>query len=183
MVDAAGGLDTLDWSAEARKQAILADRLVVSKTDLAGAQAADRLIARLRSLNPRAAIHTAIDGDLDPRCLVEPDAAAPAAGDAHSGFIAEAEHSDGITSFVITDDAPLPWDAFARSMDTLIALRGARPAAGEGLPQRRGLPRPGGGAVRAAPRPSAGRACGLAGRGPREPACVHHAEHFRAAGA
>jgi G3E family GTPase len=124
MVDATGGLDTLDWSAEARKQAILADRLVVSKADLAGAQAADRLIARLRSLNPRATVHTAIDGDLDPRCLVETDAAAPVASDAHSGFIAEAEHSDGITSFVITDDAPLPWDAFARSMDTLIALRG-----------------------------------------------------------
>ena len=35
MVDAVGGLDTLEWSAEARKQAILADRLVVSKTDLA----------------------------------------------------------------------------------------------------------------------------------------------------
>ena len=90
----------------------------------AGAQTADRLIARLRSLNPRAAVHTAIDGDLDPRCLLETDAAAPVAGDAHSGFIAETEHSDGITSFVITDDAPLPWDAFARSMDTLIALRG-----------------------------------------------------------
>ena len=27
-------------------------------------------------------------------------------------------------SFVLTDDAPLPWDAFARSMETLIALRG-----------------------------------------------------------
>jgi G3E family GTPase len=124
MVDAAGGLDTLDWSAEARKQAILADRLVVSKTDLAGAPATDRLIARLRLLNLRAAIHTAIDGDLDPRCLVEADAAVPTAGDAHSGFISEAKHSDGIASFIITDDAPLPWDAFARSMDTLIALRG-----------------------------------------------------------
>ena len=123
-VDAVGGLHTLDWSAEARKQAILADRLVVSKADLAGAQTADRLIARLRSLNPRAAVHTAIDGDLDPRCLLETDAAAPVAGDAHSGFIAETEHSDGITSFVFDDNAPLPWDAFARSMDTLIALRG-----------------------------------------------------------
>ena len=35
MVDAVSGLDTLEWSAEARKQAILADRLVISKTDLA----------------------------------------------------------------------------------------------------------------------------------------------------
>src|SRR5712691_8703211 len=50
MVDAVGGRDTLAWSAEARKQAILADRLVVSKIDLAGADATDRLIERLRLL-------------------------------------------------------------------------------------------------------------------------------------
>jgi G3E family GTPase len=128
MVDAVGGLGTLEWSAEARKQAILADRLVVSKTDLAKkqkkSQATDRLIDRLRQLNPRAAVHTAIDGELDPRCLIETDAASPAAGVARSGFVAEAEHSDGIVSFVLTDAAPLPWDAFARCMETLIALRG-----------------------------------------------------------
>src|SRR6266403_3692346 len=35
VIEAATGLDTLEWSAEARKQAILADRLVISKTDLA----------------------------------------------------------------------------------------------------------------------------------------------------
>ena len=128
MVDAMGGLDTLEWSAEARKQIILADRLVVSKTDLAKGHekkpAIKRLMDRLRALNPRAVIHTAIDGDLDPRCLIEIDAASPAAADARAGFVAEAEHSDGIASFVLTDDAPLPWDAFARSMETLIALRG-----------------------------------------------------------
>jgi G3E family GTPase len=124
MVDAMGGLNTLEWSAEARKQAILADRLVVSKTDLADPQSSGRLIDRLRQLNPRAAIDTAIDGELDPRCLIETDAAAPAAGVARSGFVAEAEHSDGIVSFVLTDEAPLPWDAFARCMETLIALRG-----------------------------------------------------------
>jgi G3E family GTPase len=124
MIDAVGGLETLDWSAEARKQAILADRLVVSKTDLAGADATQQLMARLRELNPRAVVHTAVDGDLDPRCLIESDAAAQAKDDARSGFVAEAAHSDGIASFVLTDDSPLPWDAFARTMDTLIALRG-----------------------------------------------------------
>jgi G3E family GTPase len=124
MVDAVSGLETLEWSAEARKQAILADRLVVSKADLAGSEASERLMARLRALNPRAAIHTAVNGQLDPRCLVEADASAPAAGEARAGFIAEAAHSDGIASFVLTEDAPLSWDAFARSMDTLIALRG-----------------------------------------------------------
>ena len=124
MVDAATGLDTLEWSAEARKQAILADRLVISKTDLAKARSVERLTARLRALNPHATIHTAVDGDLDPRCLVESDTGEDVRSPRRSGFVAEAEHSDGIASFVLTDDAPVPWDAFARSMETLIALRG-----------------------------------------------------------
>ena len=38
VVDAVTGGETLSWSAEARKQAILADRLVVTKTDIAGAR-------------------------------------------------------------------------------------------------------------------------------------------------
>jgi G3E family GTPase len=121
MVDAVNGLDTLERSSEARKQVILADRLVVSKTDLAGGSATERLIARLRELHPRAAVHTAVDGNLDPRCLVEADGAPDAT---RAGFVAEAEHSDGIASFVLTDATPLQWDGFARAMETLIALRG-----------------------------------------------------------
>src|SRR5262249_2185444 len=109
---------------EARKQVILADHLVLSKTDLAGAAAAKRLAGRLRVLNPRAVLHTALDGALDPRCLIEAETSEQEHARAHSGFVAEAEHSDGSVSFVRGDDAPLPWDAFARSMETLIALRG-----------------------------------------------------------
>ena len=47
VIDAETGGDTLAWSAEARKQAILADRLVITKTDIAGAGAAEALRARL----------------------------------------------------------------------------------------------------------------------------------------
>ena len=36
VVDAVTGVETLGWSAEARKQAILADRLIITKTDIAG---------------------------------------------------------------------------------------------------------------------------------------------------
>jgi G3E family GTPase len=122
VVDAVGGLATLDWSAEARKQVVLADRLVISKTDLADPQAAERLRERLAALNPHAAIDAAIDGALDPRCLIEADASREPR--AHAGFIAEAEHSDGIASFVLTDTAALAWDAFTRAMETLTALRG-----------------------------------------------------------
>jgi G3E family GTPase len=118
VADAEIGLETLDWSAEARKQVILADRLIVTKGDLAGADKAAKLIARLHALNPRAAISQAVSGKLDPAALIEPT------GSRASPFVAEAAHSDGIGSFVIEASKPLNFDAFARAMETLIALRG-----------------------------------------------------------
>jgi G3E family GTPase len=121
VIEAVSGLETLGWSAEARKQVILADRLVISKTDLAKPQAVKRLKARLMALNPRADVHGAVEGHLDPRYLLESDMRVAKAA---SGFVAEAEHSDGILSFVIREAAPLTWDTFARGMETLIALRG-----------------------------------------------------------
>src|SRR5581483_1947404 len=66
VVDAVTGADTLGWSAEARKQAILADRLVVTKTDIAGAGAAEALARQLRALNPGAELLQAVNGQLDP---------------------------------------------------------------------------------------------------------------------
>ena len=118
VVDAATGAETLSWSAEARKQAILADRLVVTKTDIAGEGAAEKLAARLRALNPGAELLQAVNGALDPTRLTEQ------ATDQRNAFVAEAAHSDGIVSFVLTKDEPMPWSAFARAMETLIAMRG-----------------------------------------------------------
>jgi G3E family GTPase len=122
VVDAGCGLETLDWSAEARKQVILADRLIVSKTDLCKPDASAPLFARLTALNGRAPIDTAIGGALDPRSLIEAALREPGA---HAGFIGESEHSEGIRSFVLTETAPLAWNPFERAMETLIALRGA----------------------------------------------------------
>jgi G3E family GTPase len=119
VVDAETGGDTLTWSAEARKQAILADRLVVSKTDIAAEGAAEALIAQLRALNRSAEILTAVNGKLDPSRLTEP------AADQRNAFVAEAVHSDGIGSFVLTQDKPVSWPAFAKTMDTLMGLRGS----------------------------------------------------------
>jgi G3E family GTPase len=120
VVDAATGLDTLGWSSESRKQAILADRIILSKTDLADPETLPPLRARLRELNTHAEIVVADNGQVDPRCLIE-----STGEQERSAFIAEAEHSDGITSFVITEDQPIRWEAFSRTMETLIALRGS----------------------------------------------------------
>jgi G3E family GTPase len=119
VVDAVNGEATLKSAAEARKQVILADRLIVSKTDLAAAAGLDALKKRLRQLNPRAGIDIAVSGALEPERFVAP------ATRERSGFIAEAEHSDGISSFVLERQQPIEWPAFSRAMETLIALRGA----------------------------------------------------------
>jgi G3E family GTPase len=118
VADAVTGADTLGWSAEARKQAILADRLVITKTDIAGANAAEALAGQLRALNQSAELLQAVNGRLDPTRLTEP------ASDQRNAFVAEAAHSDGIVSFVLTDGTPMPWPVFARAMDTLMAMRG-----------------------------------------------------------
>lgn len=118
VVDAETGEDTLGWSAEARKQVILADRLVITKTDIAGEGAGAALAMRLRALNPGAEIHEAVNGEVDPTRLTEP------AADQRSAFVAEAEHSDSIGSFVLTESEAMAWPAFARTMNALMQLRG-----------------------------------------------------------
>jgi G3E family GTPase len=122
VIDASCGLATLDWSAEARKQVILADRLVISKTDLCAEEAIAQLIARVSELNEHAPIDTAIGGALDPRRLIE---AGPNGPQPHAGFVGETGHSDGIQSFVLSETEPLAWQPFERAMETLIALRGS----------------------------------------------------------
>jgi G3E family GTPase len=62
-VDAVNGDASLDAHAEAVKQAALADRLVLTKTDLAGAEQRAHIVERLRALNPAAPILDAAKGE------------------------------------------------------------------------------------------------------------------------
>jgi G3E family GTPase len=62
VVDAVNGASTLDAHAEAVRQAAVAERIVLTKTDLADAAATDALKDRLRRLNPGATVLTAVDG-------------------------------------------------------------------------------------------------------------------------
>lgn len=56
LVDAVNGMATLDAHEEARRQLVAADRLVLSKTDIAAPDAVAALRARLLALNPGIAI-------------------------------------------------------------------------------------------------------------------------------
>ena len=65
-VDAVCGERQLDAHAEAVKQAAIADRLLLTKTDLAEHGAVGRLRARLGRLNPSAELHAVRNGEIEP---------------------------------------------------------------------------------------------------------------------
>jgi G3E family GTPase len=152
-VDAEHGMAALDRHPEAVKQAAVADRIVITKIDRAGADA-DGLEARLRALNPGAGIHRAAHADIDPGLLLDtglnrPGAAAPDA----TGWLAEGAyrrvgdprappHDPRITSFVWRAEEPLAWDDIERGLETLLDLMGAKILRLKGLVNVAGEPGP-----------------------------------------
>jgi G3E family GTPase len=122
VIDAVNGEANLDRMPEARQQAALADRIVLSKTDTADATTIARLTARIRELSA-APIMAASHGAIDPGFLLDeaPDLAARLAAYRHDHAHA---HSHGIDSFPLFFDAPLPWSVFEQVMAVLTALRG-----------------------------------------------------------
>ena len=102
--------------AEAVKQAAVADRIVLTKTDLVGTEQRERMVARLRALNPAAPILDAAKGEAVPDRLLgsglyDPDKKIPdvrkwLAAEAHSGGDHHHRHDvnrhdDHISSFVL----------------------------------------------------------------------------------
>ncbi|MGD9806285.1 MAG: GTP-binding protein [Hyphomicrobiaceae bacterium] len=77
-VDAQHGLAQLDQHFEPSKQIAVADRVVVTKTDLASAEDVSRLEARIRALNRSATIARAVQGAIAPAELIGLGAHEPA---------------------------------------------------------------------------------------------------------
>ncbi|HVI91186.1 MAG TPA: GTP-binding protein [Dongiaceae bacterium] len=63
-VDAVNAMEQFDKQIESVKQAAVADRLLVSKSDLATTAALSALEARLHAINPAAPIHRIIQGEI-----------------------------------------------------------------------------------------------------------------------
>jgi G3E family GTPase len=70
-VDAVHGADQLDRHQESIKQAAVADRIVLTKTDIATEQALSSLEDRLKILNPAAPLLRAVQGEIDPAMLFD----------------------------------------------------------------------------------------------------------------
>jgi G3E family GTPase len=118
-VDALFGTAQLARHPETRKQVALADRLVLTKTDLAAPDAVQRLRADVAALNPIAPILTAVQGEVDvaalfPPRLLDRNAAAP---DPVSRAVlvaddADTAHAARHASAALLAEAPLDWRAF-----------------------------------------------------------------------
>jgi G3E family GTPase len=117
VVDAPTGLGNLETMPEARKQVALADRIIVSKTDLADAATTLRLRSRLAAATS-APIEIARNGMVAPHFLLEEGLAAP------HRFDIGAEHTHGLQSFSLILDEPLSWSAFEQAMAVLAGMRG-----------------------------------------------------------
>ncbi len=148
-VDAVNGGGTLDRQPEAVKQAAVADRLLLTKTDLADAAAAAALQARLAALNPTAGIVPVARGAVDPAMLFNLGFYDPAtksvdvrrwlrdeafaAGHPHGAEHEDEDehahldvnrHDDRISAFCITRERPISWSALSAWLDALATMRG-----------------------------------------------------------
>ncbi len=99
---------------ETRKQIALADRLVITKPDLADAAS---LQAVLRQINPLAKLLTAQRGaispeSLFPRSFLDPDEPQPAARSLLLADDVDPEHTRRIETVSLIAEMPLRWGAF-----------------------------------------------------------------------
>ncbi len=137
LVDAVHGAATLDTQPEAQRQAAVADRIVVSKTDLAEPGSVGALRDRLRALNPVAPLLEVVAGAVDPAAILaagpyDPASRAPdvaawigAAVPHHHHHHDRNRHDSSIQALCLTFDTPLPWEGVASWLEMLAMTRGA----------------------------------------------------------
>jgi G3E family GTPase len=145
LVDAVNGTATLDAQPEAMKQAAVADRIVLTKADLASLPQIRALEDRLRALNPGAVLLKAARGEIAAEALLDsgpfnvrgkPQVVGQWLNE--EAYVAQADHHQHghhhhhdpnrhdarIHSFCLTFNQPLHWNGFATYLDMLTATRG-----------------------------------------------------------
>jgi G3E family GTPase len=154
VVDAVNGAATLDAHPEAVRQAAVADRIVMAKTDIAAPEAVAALRERLRRLNPGAALlpadapAEAVVGGVfdaqgkiaDVRAWLTAEAVEAAEREAHAhqhGRHHHSHHGHGhhhdvnrhdasIRAFALSTDRPIPRGSFEMFLDLLRSAHGPK---------------------------------------------------------
>jgi G3E family GTPase len=142
-VDAVNGDTHLDRQPESVKQAALADRILVTKVDLADEKALRRLEARLAKINPTAPKFSSANAAVSAALLVGEDVFEPTSKEAEvRRWLAEEarhdhaghdhrhrgdpnRHDARIHAFTMTFDGPVDWTVFGIWLTLLLHARGA----------------------------------------------------------
>jgi G3E family GTPase len=133
-VDALNGPGQLDAHAEATKQVLLADEVVVTKPDLVDEETLEQVASALARLNPSASIRSALHGVVSRREL-----RAGCGGDGHAAAGAAAlapgmaTHTDDVRSLWIPADGPVDWLGFSVWLSMLLHARGEQVLRVKGL--------------------------------------------------
>lgn len=117
-VDSEYGLTQLESHAEARKQAAVADVLLLTKTDLASPQQLSNLKEKLITINPGATQHKILHGKIEPDFIIDVGLFDPSGKHAEpqrwlrqplkpSSMLSN-QHAD-IASFTVTLPSPINW--------------------------------------------------------------------------
>ncbi len=153
-VDAVNGAVQLARQPECTKQVAVADRLVLTKTDLADSETADALVARLRRLNPSAPLWRAAEDKLDAEALLSHDLFALGGKsvlaqrwfaqevDVHPHVHDRNRHGDSIQAFSLIFDGPLDWTLFGLWLTMLLYRHGNAVLRVKGILNVEGSPTP-----------------------------------------
>ncbi|QOZ77676.1 GTP-binding protein [Bradyrhizobium sp. CCBAU 53351] len=138
-VDAVNALRSLDHHAEAVKQIAVADRILLTKADLAEADSLAGVEQRIRTINPTVSVMPVNHGSIAPNTLFGAGLFAPEArSDQVASWFAAATtahahashhhdhhaHDSRISSFSFVVNEPIRWAAFSRWLDYVAALKG-----------------------------------------------------------
>jgi G3E family GTPase len=144
LVDAANGLTQLADNAEPERQIALADRIFITKGDLASDAVMSDLMAAIHLINPRAEIRRCNMGDLHPSDLIGIGLTSARAGDDTLHFLGElqpkaesatpresylgdrlpARHDPAVKTLSLRFDQPFTWASFSAAIELIISLRG-----------------------------------------------------------
>jgi G3E family GTPase len=136
-VDAINGQAHLDRHPASRKQVVVADEIIVTKTDMVPPDTVELLVDRLRQMNPSAPISAAIFGDVDPDRLWRPgrgmppaarvaaEGSGPAASHRRAAAAGQPHHAAEATrAIAFTFEQPLDWIAFSVWLSMLLHAHG-----------------------------------------------------------
>ncbi|WP_424812449.1 CobW family GTP-binding protein [Roseococcus sp. YIM B11640] len=153
LVDAVHGMATLDAQQEALRQAAVADRLVLTKTDLAAPEAVAALRERLAALNPVAPMLTVDQADAAALTDAGPFSAdgklpdigawvAAAARHHHHHHHDVNRHDARIRATCLRFEEPLPWEGLASYLEMMAMTQGQHVLRMKAILNLRGHPGP-----------------------------------------